>query len=327
MRRREFIALIGGAAVPWPLAARAQQPTMPVIGFLNSASPQEWNHLVAAFRQGLKDTGFVEGDNVTIEYRWAQGRYDRLPELAADLVGRRVAVIVSSGGDVSTWAAKAATTTIPIVFIVGNDPVQTGLVARLNRPEGNLTGVTIMGALLNVKRLEILREVVPRAEVIGALINPNSARADSDTTEILDTARSVGQQLEIVHAASENDFGPAFAALAERGAKALLVTADPMFVARSEGLVALAARYALPAIYTQRQTAAAGGLMSYGTSLSDMYRQLGTYVGRILSGAKPVDLPVQQPVKFEFGINMKTAKTLGLTFPLPLSGRADEVIE
>jgi putative ABC transport system substrate-binding protein len=327
IRRREFIFTLGGAAAAWPLAARAQQPSLPVIGFLNSTSLKEWQEYVAAFHQGLNDAGYVEGRNVAIEYRWAEGNYDRLPELASDLVSQRVTVIVTSGGDITTWAAKAVTGTIPIVFMVGNDPVRSGLVARLNRPESNATGVTMFGGLLNAKRLEILREAAPHADVIAALLNPNSARIESDTTEIQNVTRELGLRLYILHAAGESDFEAVFATLVARGAKGLLVAADPMFVARRAQLVALASRHSIPAIYFTRAQAEAGGLMSYGANTLDLYRQLGLYAGRIVSGAKPVDLPVQQPVKVELILNLKTAKALGLTFPLTLLGRADEVIE
>jgi putative ABC transport system substrate-binding protein len=300
---------------------------MPVIGFLNSTSLNEWREYVAAFHQGLKNAGYVEGHNVAIEYRWAEGHYDRLPELATDLVRQRVAVIVTSGGDITTWVAKAVTGTIPIVFMVGNDPVSSRLVARLNRPESNVTGVTMFGGLLNAKRLEILREAAPNADVFAALLNPNSPRVELDTTQIQDAARERGLRVHILHAAGESDFEAAFAALVARGAKALLVAADPMFVARRGPLVALATRHSIPAIYFTRAQAEAGGLMSYGANTLDMYRQLGLYAGRILSGAKPADLPVQQPVAVELVLNLKTAKMLGLAFPLSLLGRADEVIE
>jgi putative ABC transport system substrate-binding protein len=327
MRRRDFFALLGGATAAWPLAGRAQAQALPVIGFLNSTSLKLWEQFLVPFRRGLSTAGYVEGRNVAIEYRWAEGNYERLPELAADLVRRRVSVIVASGGDVSTWAAKAATTTIPIIFIFGGDPARSGLVASLNRPEGNATGVTMFGALLNAKRLELLRQVAPQSDVIAALMNPSSGRVEADKVEIVDAARELGLRIHFVYAADEGAFDAAFAAMIAHGTKSLLVGADPMFTARRERLVSLAARNSIPAIYFTRLQAESGGLMSYGANLPDMYRQLGIYTGRILAGDKPADLPVQQPVKFELILNLKTAKALGLTVPTSILLRADEVIE
>jgi putative ABC transport system substrate-binding protein len=326
MIRREFITLLGGAAA-WPVTARAQQAGMPVVGFLNAASPAEWVRFLTAFRRGLKETGFIEGQNVTVEFRWAEGRYDRLPELAADLVQRRVTILVATGGTTSALAAKAATTTIPIVFSTGGDPVELGLVASLSRPGGNSTGVSLLTNALMGKRLEILREVVPKALVIGVLLNPNSATAQSQLDDAQKAARTINQQLHILHASSERDFETVFASIVQARIGALIVSADPFFSSRRDQLVALADRERIPAIYEWREYAEAGGLMSYGSDLADGYRQVGTYVGRILKGDKPSDLPVVQSTKIEFVLNLKTARSLGLTIALPLLGRADEVIE
>jgi len=319
MRRRDFITLLGGAAAARPLAARAQQPAMPVIGFLSSGSPGPFAQMLAAFHQGLKDGGYVEGQNVAIEYRWAEGYYDRLSTLAADLVRRQVAVLAATGGTVSALAAKAATTTIPILFVAA-DPVRDGLVASLNRPGGNVTGVSVFSAELAPKRLQLLRELVPKAGKIAALTNP----ASMDEPEALTRA---GFPLLTITAEAEGDFGPAFIQAAQQGVEALLVTADPFFNTRRAQIVALATRHSLPAAYPWREYVEAGGLMSYGTSLPGTYHQLGLYVSRVLKGDKPADLPVQNPIKFELAINLKTAKALGLTVPPTLLARADEVIE
>jgi putative tryptophan/tyrosine transport system substrate-binding protein len=327
MRRREFITLLGGTAAAWPLAARAQQPAIPVVGFLSSASPTESAHMVAAFRQGLSETRHIDGQNVAIEFRWAGGEYDRLPSLAADLVRRQVTVITAVGGAMSAIAAKTATTTIPIVFSTGGDPVEQGLVASLNRPGGNITGVSVLTAALAAKRLEILREVVPNADVIGLLLNPRGTAAEPQLRDVRDAARAVRQQVHVFNASNERDIETAFATLVQARIGALIVAADPFFNSRRDSLVALAARHSIPAIYEWREFAEAGGLMSYGTSLPEAYRHVGVYTGRILRGAKPADLPVLRSTKVEFVINLKTARALGVTFPLPLSGRADEVIE
>jgi putative ABC transport system substrate-binding protein len=326
MKRRQFITLLGGAAA-WPLAARAQKPPMPVIGFLNPNSPATSAHLLAAFRQGLDETGYVEGRNVVIEYRWAEGRNDRLPGLAADLVSRRVAVIAATRGDTSARAAKAATMTIPIVFMSASDPVKGGLVASLNRPGGNLTGVSRFSAELMPKRLEILCEVVPNAAVIDLLVNPTGAITASSTKEVEAAARLLGRQIRVQTATDEREIEAAFANLPQLRAGALLIMSDAYFGSQSGRIGALTVRYAIPALFSSREFAVGGGLMSYDTSESDAYRQVGVFTGRILRGEKPADLPVMQPTKFELVINLKTAKTLGLTFPLPLLGRADEVIE
>jgi putative ABC transport system substrate-binding protein len=327
MRRREFIfALLSGAAA-WPLTGRAQQAAMPVIGFLNSASSAEWTRFLTAFRRGLRESGFVESLNVTIEFRWAEGQYDRLPTLATDLVNRGIAVLVATGGSTSALAAKAATTTIPIVFSTGGDPVEEGLVARLDQPGGNSTGVSLLTNVLVAKRLEILREVVPNASIIGMLLNPSGAGAKTQLEGVEKAARTIGQQVHILRASSEREFEAVFATIVQMRIGALIVGGDPFFNTRRDQLVALAARDRIPSIYEWREYAEAGGLMSYGSDLADGYHQVGIYVGRILKGDKPADLPVVQLTKVEFVLNLKTARSLGLTISLPLLGRADEVIE
>jgi putative ABC transport system substrate-binding protein len=326
VRRRELLLLLGGAMTA-PRALRAQQAAMPVIGFLSSVSPGPLAAFVSAFRQGLSEAGYVEGQNLAIEYRWAEGRYDRLPGLAAELVGRNVGVIVTTGGTVSARAAKSATSTIPIVSVFGGDPVADGLVASFARPGGNLTGLSILVRELMPKRLELLTEMVPQAGVIALLVNPSNPNAERIIREVREAARTKGVQLHVLKAGTEGEIDAAFASLVELHAGALVVAADPFFNSRREQLVALAARHAVPAIYEWREFATAGGLISYGTSLSAVYRQVGIYTGRILKGAKPADLPVQQPTTFELVVNLNTAKALGLTVPPSILARADEVIE
>jgi ABC-type uncharacterized transport system substrate-binding protein len=310
MRRRDFITLLGGAAAAWPVAARAQQATMPVIGFLCNGSPDAFASRIAAFRQGLGETGYIEGRNVSIEYRWANGRNDRLPGLADDLV-RRVTVIVTTNSSSVALAAKAATTTIPIVFATGVNPVESGLVASLNRPGGNLTGVTGLGVELGPKRLELLREIVPAGGVIAALVNPTSPIAERSSRDFQASARALGLQLQVLHASTERDFDAVFDTLSRYRADALVIGLDPFFTEKSEQLAALTLRYAMPAAYLYREFTAAGGLMSYGGNYTETSRLVGVYTGRILRGDKPADLPVQQVTKVELIINLKTAKTLG----------------
>jgi putative tryptophan/tyrosine transport system substrate-binding protein len=326
VRRREFITLLGGAAV-WPLAAHAQQPAMPVIGFLNAGSPAAFSELAAAFRQGLNDAGYVEGQNVLIEYRWAEGRYDRLPALAADLVNRRVAVIASTGGNAVVEAAAAATTIVPIVFLGSDVALKTGVITSLNRPGGNVTGVVMSTSALLSKCLQFLGELVPKDATIGVLVNPNSSTTIEDKEDIQTAARQIGRQIFILTADKEAEIDTAFATLAERHAGGLVVQGDIRYTNRRDDFIALAERYAIPAIYMWSEFTSAGGLIAYGNNLAEGYRQVGTYTGRILHGAKPADLPAMQPTRFRLTINLKTAKTLGLTIPPSLLILADEVIE
>jgi putative tryptophan/tyrosine transport system substrate-binding protein len=327
MRRREFISLLGGAAVVWPLAARAQQPAIPVVGYLHSASPESFGSESAAFAHGLKDVGFVEGQSLLIEYRWAEGQPDRLPALAADLVHRQVSVIATLGGDVTALAAKAATATIPIVFMNGSDPVKSGLVPSINRPGGNITGVSLFTSTVDAKRLELLHELVPQVPVVGVLNNPLVAETEARSKALVDAARTIGLQLVFLNVSSSGDFDTAFTAIANGKIGALFVSGSAFFVSRRDQLVRLVARHKIPAIYAWREIVAAGGLMSYGTNILESCRQTGIYVGRILKGEKAAELPVLQPTKFEFLINTKTAKVLGLDIPDKLLAFADEIIE
>jgi putative ABC transport system substrate-binding protein len=326
MRRRAFFTLVGGAAV-WPLSARAQQPAMPLIGYLGAQSPAAFASRVRAFRQGLGETGYAEGRNVAIEFRWAEGQHNRLSALAADLVSRQVAVIVAPGGAPAALAAKSATTTIPIVFEMGADPIAMGLVGSLNRPGGNLTGVSSLNVEVTPKRLEILHELVPTAAVLAVLVNPTSPTADSQLRNLQAAASTLGLQLHVLHASTERDFDTVFATLLRLRAGGLVVASDTFFATHSEQLAALTVRHAVPAIHQSRDFSTAGGLTSYGGSFVESHRQAGVYTGRIIKGDKPADLPVQQVTKVELFANLKTAKTLGVTVPLPLLARADEVIE
>ena len=328
MRRREFITVLGGAAAAWPLAARAQQPAMPVIGFLSNSSPDLYIERLRAFREGLKEGGYIEGQNVAIEYRWAEGQNDRLAALAAELVRRQVAVISAAGGTPSALAAKAATTTIPIVFAVAIDPVKAGFVTSLNRPGGNLTGITNLNVEVGPKRLELLRELLPKATSIAVLLNPNSPGiADPFLRALQPAARALGLQLHVLNARTDHDFDMVFAKLAQLRADALVIMPDVLFSTRAEQLAKLSLLHAVPAIYEYRPFVAGGGLISYGSDETEYYHLLGSYTGRIVKGEKPADLPVVQSTRVELFLNLKTAKTLGLTVPQSLLGRADEVIE
>jgi putative ABC transport system substrate-binding protein len=322
--RRQFIALLGGAAA-WPLAARAQQRLLPVIGFLSSVSPEPYSAMMAAFRHGLAEAGYVDGQNVTIEYRWAEGQFNHLPALAAELVARGPAVLVAGGGNVSAAAAKAATSTVPIVFTIGGDPVRYGLVSNLSRPSGNLTGVTFFTIALGPKRLELLHELLPKAGKIAMLVNPKSLNPDAK--EVQEAARALGQSVHVLDAASDDDIDTAFRSLVQERDDALIVVSNPLFTSRRAQIVTLANYHRVAAIYPLREYVASGGLVSYGASIENAYRQSGVYAGRILKGAKPADLPIIQPTKFELVINLKTAKALGLEVPPSLLARADEVIE
>ena len=327
MRRREFGIIVGGAASAWPLAARAQQSSPPVVGFLNSRSPDVWTPFVSAFREGLREAGYVEGENVVVDYRWAENHMDRLPGSAADLVRRGVAVIVVSGGDPPLVAATQATTTIPIVANFGIDPVEQKFVASLNRPGGNVTGVNVFAEALIAKRLDLLRKLLPKISMVAYLSNPTSPYTLDYQKNFEAAAKALGVQAVIATATTERECDAAFAGIVRQGVEALVLESDPFFLSLREHFVALAAQYALPVIYSRREYAAAGGLMGYAPSLTEAYRQLGVYAGRILKGAKPGELPVVQPSKFELTINLKTAKALGLEMPVSLLAAADEVIE
>ncbi len=325
--RRKFIAALAGTAFACPLAARAQQPALPVVGFMSGRSPEDSAHLVVAFRQGLSEGGFVEGQNVAIEYRWARGQYDRLPALAAELVARRVAVLTAVGGDVSAVAAKQMTSTIPIVFGMGSDPIKAGLVDSFNRPGGNATGYTLLTNQLEPKRVGLLHELVPGVRLIGALLNPNFPPAVRQLQEIKDATRKIGQELFVANASNDTEVNAAFLSFVQQRVGAVLVAADPYFDTQRDRIIALAAQNRLPTIYQFREYALSGGLMSYGPRITDLYQQAGIYAGRILRGARPTDLPVLQPTKFELVINLKTANVLGLVVPNAIQLLADEVIE
>ena len=327
MRRREFIAVVGGLTATWPFAARSQQQTMPVIGFLNPGSPAEAVSRSAAFLKGLNETGYIEGQNVGIEYRWAEGQYDRLASLASDLVRRRVSVIATAGGDPPTFAAKSATAAIPIVFLIGRDPVDAGLVTNLSRPDGNLTGVSIFTNVLTAKRQELMHELVPSASVVAMLVNPTNGSTPSDLASAQVAAREIGQEIRVLTASTDREIDAAFATIIQQKMSGLVVQGDPLFTNRRDQLVLLTTRHAVPTIYAWREFAESGGLMSYGTNLRAAYRQAGVYVGRILKGAKPVELPVQQSAVFELVVNLKAAKAMGVTLPTSILLRADEVLE
>jgi putative ABC transport system substrate-binding protein len=327
VKRRDFITLLGGAAATWPLAARAQQPAMPVVGFLHQGSPEPYAKFTAAFRKGLAEIGYVEGRNVVLEYRWANGESYRLPELAADLVSRQVSVIVTPGSSAATLAAKAATTTIPIVFMSGADPVQTGVVTSLNQPGGNITGVGSMNVGLGAKQLGLLHELLPRAARFALLVNPGNVQSQSVIAEVQTAASTIGAQVEIHTVTTNRDINAAFAGVVEKRSDGLLISPDPLFTNRLVQLATLAARHAMPTIYALREFADAGGLMTYGSNFTDMFRQTGNYTGRVLKGEKPAELPILQATKFEFVINMQTAAALGFEIPPTLLARADEVIE
>jgi putative ABC transport system substrate-binding protein len=326
MRRREFITVLGGAA-GWPLAARAQQRSTPVIGFLNTQSLGPFSHMVAGFREGLREAGFVEGQNIQIEYRWAEGRYERLPTLASDLVRRGIAVLVATGGELAALAAKESTQAIPVIFLIGGDPVRTGLVASMNRPGGNVTGLTLLTSEIEGKRLGLLQELLPKASLIAVLINPDFPPAENQRRDVLEAASRVGLRAVVMSARSEREFEPAFRTAVEQRADALMVCADPLFNSRRDQLVEFAARYKMPAIYEFREYPLAGGLMSYGVNIVELYRGAAQYAARILRGAKPSDLPIMQPTKFDFVINQRAAKALALDVPDRLLALADEVIE
>jgi putative ABC transport system substrate-binding protein len=326
MRRREFISFVGGAAA-WPLAVRAQQQAMPVIGYLSARSPDDTAHLVVAFRKGLSESGFVEGQNVIIEYRWALGQHDRLPAQALELAQRPVDIIVSTGGESAALAAKSATSTIPIAFVIGGDPVVSRLVASYNQPGGNATGINILTAALEPKRLGILHQLVPQAETIAVLLNPNFPPYERQLRDVQEAARAIGLKIHVLRVATDREIDAAFDTVVQEHIAAIMVAADPFFDTRRNKLVALAASHAVPTMYHFREFAAAGGLMSYGIDSLDTYRQAGVYAGQILRGAKPANLPILQPTKFEFVINLKTAKALGVTIPSGILSTADEVIE
>jgi putative tryptophan/tyrosine transport system substrate-binding protein len=328
VKRRELIALLGGTAVVvWPLVARAQQPTMPVIGFLHPGLPEASAKYVAGFRKGLDEMGYVEGRNVAIEYRWGHGEIDRLPELAANLISRPVTVIVTPGSVAAALAAKTATATIPIVFVVGADPVETGLVVSLNRPGGNVTGISSMNVGLGAKQLGLLNQLLHREARFAVLVNPSNPQSQSTITDVQAAAAAIGQQLEILTATTKRDISPAFSAAVQKRADALLISADPLFTSRPVQLATLAARHAMPTVYALREFAEVGGLMSYGSSFTDLFRQAGTYTGRVLKGERPADLPILQATKFELVVNLQTAEVLGLDVPATLLAVADEVIE
>jgi putative tryptophan/tyrosine transport system substrate-binding protein len=327
MRRREFITLVGSAAAAWPMLVRAQQSTLPVIGFLHSATPSAYARMTASLRKSLNDAGYVEGQNVAIEYRWAEGQFDRLPNMAADLVRHQVSVIFAGGGLDPSLAAKAATSKIPIVFANGTDPVEAGLVGSLDHPGANVTGTTFLLNTLGPKELEILHELVPKAAQVAALINPKSSTASSQLKDLEDTARAFGQQLSILHASTQSDIETVFSSLAQNQVGGLVIGADAFFFSRRDQFVSLATRYSIPTVYPWREAVVTGGLASYGSSVTDAYRLAGIYIGRILKGDKPANLPVEQSTKTELVINLKTAKALGINIPITLVGRADELIE